>query len=192
MSQQALWSGLLEGHLKLLCVFKKQVKNLAFDFLSNKDQSKFKNHQHIYRKCWFTLQSIKKYSWYRDTVPLTDYLWQVSTQRRRYWTTTNTVREATTDERVQIDWQRPLSGLHSIVMVHSAQPGEGGGCTTFLFYSIYHHEQNIVAVYAPAGRVDTLLLFLLCGGDCLNLTVGQRQRTIYCRKQSKSLCITYP
>ncbi len=33
----------------------------------------------------------------------------------------------TTDERVQIDWQWPLSGVHS--MEKSAQPGEGGGCT---------------------------------------------------------------
>jgi hypothetical protein len=31
----------------------------------------------------------------------------------------------TTDERVQIDWQWPLSGVHSIVMVNSAQPGAG-------------------------------------------------------------------
>ncbi len=60
-------------------------------------------------------------------------------------------------------------------MVNSAQPGEVGGCTPFLFYSIYHHEQNKVAVYAPAERPDTLLLFflypfLLCGGDRQNLT----------------------
>jgi hypothetical protein len=27
------------------------------------------------------------------------------------------------------EWQRPLSGVHSIMMVKSAQPGEGGGCT---------------------------------------------------------------
>ncbi len=32
-----------------------------------------------------------------------------------------------TDERVQIDWQWPLSGIHSIMMVNSAQRGEGGG-----------------------------------------------------------------
>jgi hypothetical protein len=33
----------------------------------------------------------------------------------------------TTDERVKIDWQWPLSGVHSIMMVNSAKPGEGGG-----------------------------------------------------------------
>jgi hypothetical protein len=33
----------------------------------------------------------------------------------------------TTDERVQTDWQWPLSRLHSIMMVNAAQPGEGGG-----------------------------------------------------------------
>ncbi len=32
----------------------------------------------------------------------------------------------TTDERAQIVWQWPLSGVHSIVMVNSAQPVEGG------------------------------------------------------------------
>ncbi len=29
-------------------------------------------------------------------------------------------------------------------MVKSAQPGEGGGCTPFIFHSIYHHEQSCV------------------------------------------------
>jgi hypothetical protein len=33
----------------------------------------------------------------------------------------------TTEERVQLDWQWPLSSLHSIMMVNSAQPAEGGG-----------------------------------------------------------------
>jgi hypothetical protein len=32
-----------------------------------------------------------------------------------------------TDERVQIDWQWPLYGAHSIKMVKSAQSGDGGG-----------------------------------------------------------------
>ncbi len=33
----------------------------------------------------------------------------------------------TTEERVQLDWQWPLSGVHSIMMVYSTEPGEGGG-----------------------------------------------------------------
>jgi hypothetical protein len=33
----------------------------------------------------------------------------------------------TTDERVQRDWQWPLSGVHFIMMVNSALPGEDGG-----------------------------------------------------------------
>jgi hypothetical protein len=32
------------------------------------------------------------------------------------------------DERVQIEWRWPLSGIHSLIMVNSAQPGEGKGC----------------------------------------------------------------
>ncbi len=41
-----------------------------------------------------------------------------------------------TDERLQIDWQWPLSGVHSIMMVNSAQPGEGGKCAPTPFRSI--------------------------------------------------------
>jgi hypothetical protein len=42
-------------------------------------------------------------------------------------------------QRVKLCWQWPLSGVHSIMMVNSAQPGEGGGCTPSPFRSIYHH-----------------------------------------------------
>ncbi len=35
----------------------------------------------------------------------------------------------TTEERIQINWQWPLSGVQSIMMINSAQPGEGGPCT---------------------------------------------------------------
>ncbi len=41
-----------------------------------------------------------------------------------------------TDERVQIDWQCPLSGVHSIMMVNSAQPTQPNPTS---FHSIYHH-----------------------------------------------------
>jgi hypothetical protein len=34
------------------------------------------------------------------------------------------------------------SGVHSIMMVKSAQPGESGGCTPAPFRPIYHHEQS--------------------------------------------------
>ncbi len=52
------------------------------------------------------------------------------------------------------EWQRPLSGLYSIMMVKSAQPGEGGGCTPTPFHSIYHHKQSC-GVYAAAERADS-------------------------------------
>jgi hypothetical protein len=54
------------------------------------------------------------------------------------------LRLRSTDERVQIDWLWSLSGVHSIMMVNSAYPGEVGGLP---FYSIYHHE---VVLYTPA------------------------------------------
>ncbi len=61
-----------------------------------------------------------------------------------------------TDERVQIDWQWLLCGVHSIMMVNSAQPDAGRGCTPSPF-----HSTCKVVVYAPAERADTLLLFLI-------------------------------
>ncbi len=42
----------------------------------------------------------------------------------------------------KIDWQWPLSGVHTIMMVNSAQPDEGGGCTPSPFHFIYNHEQS--------------------------------------------------
>ncbi len=43
---------------------------------------------------------------------------------------------------VSTEWQWPLSGVHYIMMVKSSQPGVGGGCTSSLFHSVYHHEQS--------------------------------------------------
>jgi hypothetical protein len=53
------------------------------------------------------------------------------------------------------------AGVHSIMMVKLAQPGEGEGVHA-LSLSLFHHEQSCVVLYAPAERADTLLLFLLC------------------------------
>jgi hypothetical protein len=40
------------------------------------------------------------------------------------------------------EWQWPLSVVHSIMMVKSAQPGKGGECTSSPLNSIYHHKQS--------------------------------------------------
>jgi hypothetical protein len=57
------------------------------------------------------------------------------------------------------EWQLPHSGVHSIMMVKSAQLGEGGGArpTPFTLSTI----MSKVVVYSPAERADTLSLFLL-------------------------------
>jgi hypothetical protein len=56
------------------------------------------------------------------------------------------------DHRVHTEWQRPLSGVHSIMMENSAMAGEGGGvhahllsfyCTVFTITYAYK-----VAVYS--------------------------------------------
>jgi len=61
-----------------------------------------------------------------------------------------------------IEWQWPLSGIHSM-MEKSAQAGEGGGCTPIPFhYSISTSTITYkVVVYAPAERADILPPILL-------------------------------
>ncbi len=44
--------------------------------------------------------------------------------------------------RVHTEWQRPLSGVHSIMMEKLAPPGEGEGCTSTPFHCIYHNIQS--------------------------------------------------
>ncbi len=55
--------------------------------------------------------------------------------------------------------QRPLSGIHSIMMEKLAQSGERGGARPppSTIYAIMYK----VVVYAPAERAETLPLFLL-------------------------------
>ncbi len=57
--------------------------------------------------------------------------------------------------RVSTEWRWPLSGVHSIMMVKSSQPGEGGRCTPSLFHSIYHHEQSFGVRSNWEGRYST-------------------------------------
>jgi|688.fasta_scaffold95572_3 hypothetical protein len=51
-------------------------------------------------------------------------------------------RTAPLNHRVHTEWQRPISGVHSIMMEKWALAGEGGGCTPTPFHSIYHHVQS--------------------------------------------------
>ncbi len=59
------------------------------------------------------------------------------------------------DHRVHKEWHWHLSGVHSIMMVNSAQPGKGGVPSPF------HTTITSKVVYAPAEKADTLPLFLL-------------------------------
>ncbi len=57
------------------------------------------------------------------------------------------------------EWQRPLAGVHSIMMEKSAQAGEGGVARPPpLTISTITCK---VVVSAPAERADAFLLFLL-------------------------------
>ncbi len=91
----------------------------------------------------------------------------------------NWVRGLYHDERVQIDWQRPLSGVHSFIMVNSAQPDEGGVARLLPF--TLSTIMSKVVVYAPAEREDKLLLFLLypfllCGLNILYAKTASSSR----------------
>jgi hypothetical protein len=61
------------------------------------------------------------------------------------------------NHRGHIEWQCPLSGVHSIMMVKSAQSGEGGGgCTPSTFHSFYYHKQSLHVI-------TSIMLILIYG-----------------------------
>ncbi len=55
------------------------------------------------------------------------------------------------------EWQRPFSGVHSIMMEKLAQAVEDGGARPPPFNYNYHHVQKVV-VYAPAGRAEPVFV----------------------------------
>jgi hypothetical protein len=61
--------------------------------------------------------------------------------------------------KVYTEWQRPLSGVHSIMMEKLVQAGEGGDARPppFIIFTITYK----VAVYASSDKADTLPLFHL-------------------------------
>ncbi len=72
------------------------------------------------------------------------------------------------DHRVHTEWQRPLSGLKSILMEKLAQASVGGGACPLPFTIFTITYKVAVYVYAPAERADKLTLFhlypyVLCG-----------------------------
>jgi hypothetical protein len=74
----------------------------------------------------------------------------------------------------EYEWQGTLSGMHSIMRVKSAQPGEGGGACLLHFTLSTITSKDVV--YASAERAETLPLFssitlywwgqcFMCDGD---------------------------
>ncbi len=68
------------------------------------------------------------------------------------------------------EWQRPLSGVHSIMMGKLTHDGEGGGCTPILFHYTYHHVQSCCVRSSWKGRctppISTRSLYVLCEEAC--------------------------
>ncbi len=56
---------------------------------------------------------------------------------------------------VLIDWQWPLSAVHSTMIVSSAQLGAGGGCSPSPFHSFYHHKQSCGVRSSWEGRLHS-------------------------------------
>ncbi len=63
------------------------------------------------------------------------------------------------NQRVDTEWQRPLSGMHSTMMEKFAQAGEGGGCRPTPCHYSYHQVQSCSVRSSWVG--DTLTLFHL-------------------------------
>ncbi len=81
------------------------------------------------------------------------------------------------DHRVHTEWHWHLSGIHSIMMVNSAQPGKGG-----LPLSHYHHKQSGIRSswegrYTPP--ISPLPLSVLRGYEALPSCVGQTHQRIF-------------
>ncbi len=55
------------------------------------------------------------------------------------------------------EWQRPFSGVHSIMMEKLAHDGEGGGCTPTPIFTISNTTFKVV-VYAPAERAEPVFV----------------------------------
>jgi hypothetical protein len=77
-------------------------------------------------------------------------------------------------QRTHTEGQWPLSGVHSIMTVNSAQPGVGGGARLLPF--TLSTITSKVVVYAPAERTDTLPpistlpFYVLCGYSSQEVT----------------------
>jgi hypothetical protein len=73
------------------------------------------------------------------------------------------------------DWQRPLSGIHSIMMEKSARAGGGGGCMPTPFHYVYYNVKSCGARSSWEGRytppISSLPLYVLYS---LNLCLGSR------------------
>ncbi len=90
------------------------------------------------------------------------------------------------------EWQRPLSGVHSIMTEKFAQAGEGGGCTPATpFHYIYHHEQSFGVCSNWESRY-TLPLFLLYPYmySVVMLINANKKISWFCWPSIKACCVT--
>jgi hypothetical protein len=70
--------------------------------------------------------------------------------------------------RVHTEWQWRVSGVRSIMMVKSAQPGEGGRCPSSSFHSINPSRAKLLCMLQLRGQIHSHLFLLypqyvLCG-----------------------------
>jgi hypothetical protein len=70
----------------------------------------------------------------------------------------------------RVEWQWPISGVHSIMMEKSAHAGEGEGCSPNPFHYIYYHVQSCSGSVRSSweGRYTTpihLFPYVLCRSE---------------------------
>ncbi len=101
--------------------------------------------------------------------------------------------------RVHTEWQRPLSGVHSIIRVKSAQAGEGGKIArpqstqrvaTAAFWRTFHHDGKISPGWWGWGVLAHPLPLYQPSRTKLWFTLQLRGQihSLYCYSTSKCLC----
>jgi hypothetical protein len=85
---------------------------------------------------------------------------------------THTLGETPDDHRVHTEWQWPLSGVNSIMMVKSARPGEGGGvhAVPLTLYlpsraKLQYIRSSWEDRYTYTPPISPIHLYVLCGDD---------------------------
>ncbi len=74
------------------------------------------------------------------------------------------------------------------MMVKSAQPSEGGGCTPSAVHSIYHHKQSTLQLM---GHIQYTLPLFILDRSMYSVVTGALRKS-HLKKYTKSLSVSPP